>query len=47
MPYIDFLEAVLIFGGWYMKMSKVVVGCNELYLTQMQVVQAHDFSYTL
>ena len=46
-PYTDFLEAVLIFGGWYMKMSEVVVGRDELYLTQTQAVQAHDFSYTL
>jgi len=46
-PYTDFLEAVLIFGGGYMKMSKVVVGRNELYLTQTRAAQAHDFSYTL
>jgi len=30
-----------------MKMLKVVVARNELYLTQMQAVRAHDFSYTL
>jgi len=41
------------FGGsldfWWLihEMSKVVVGRNELYLTQTQAAQAHDFSYTL